>query len=125
MLNKIVLAVLFIFAFSTLVIAESESQEVFCVEDNGNSNLYSVGEVRISEDNSILKDFCFDNEEIVAKYSCEDSLLKVSFYECDNGCSQGACLLESKKEEHSFGDIFVCRFKSWFSSTNYNSCLEK
>jgi len=125
-MNKLMLFLFFVLVFSSFVIAETESQEIFCVEDNSNSNLYSQGSVRLSEDNLILRDFCFENNEVIAKYSCDESLLKVSFYECERGCSNGSCLSESNKSEtHSFGDIFVCRFKSWFSSIDYSSCLEK
>jgi hypothetical protein len=79
--------------------------QIICFGDSDGENIFEKGYVTLNESDSSYDayDECEDSGAVI-EYECINSTLYIGFYDCANGCSDGACI---PTEEENLPAIWV------------------
>jgi hypothetical protein len=98
-----------------------------CSDSDGGINYYAKGNVTymygykspIPNDEAFVEDHCSNSTQLQEVYCLVDSLSQINFgwrgTNCSNGCKDGACIGENKKnmQEYSDKEVFLISDKNW------------
>lgn len=71
---------------------KAESTIDVCVDFDGGKDYYKKGTTRIGNSQNINEDYCGSEETLIEFYCNNKGGISEEFYNCQNGCNNGACL---------------------------------